>query len=115
MEKYKQRYSEKDRKFESARVMAKYPEKIPMIVCKANNCNLMNIDKEKYLVPKDMTLGQFIFIIRKRIKLNQSESLFIMVNNGLLPGSKVLQDIYDSNKDDDGFLYITYTSENTFG
>ena len=28
---------------------------------------LDDIDKCKYLVPKDMTMGQFLFVIRKRI------------------------------------------------
>ena len=26
-----------------------------------------------------------------------------------------LSEIYDKHKNDDGFLYITYSSENTFG
>jgi GABA(A) receptor-associated protein len=26
-----------------------------------------------------------------------------------------MSDIYDEHKDDDGFLYITYSGENTFG
>ena len=73
------------------------------------------IDKQKYLVPKDMTLGQFIYIIRKRIQLGSNEALFILVNKSLVPNNKGIYDIYVDNKDADGYLYITYTSENTFG
>ena len=41
---------------------------------------ITEINKKKYLVPKDMPMNQFVFIIRKRIKLDPSQSLFIMVN-----------------------------------
>ena len=73
------------------------------------------IDKVKYLVPKDMTMAKFIFIIRKRINLEPSQSLFIMINNSMVVGSRLISDVYDDMKDEDGFLYVTYTSENTFG
>ena len=75
----------------------------------------MDIDKQKFLVPRDMNLGQFIYIISKRIKLDANEALFILVNNNLIPGNKVLNEVYENNKDIDGFLYVTYSSENTFG
>ena len=29
--------------------------------------------------------------------------------------SEILSDIYDKHKNIDGFLYVTYSSENTFG
>ena len=38
-----------------------------------------------------------------------------LINNMIIPAKSTLSEIYDSNKDDDGFLYIIYTSENTFG
>ena len=62
-----------------------------------------------------MTMAKFIFIIRKRINLEPSQSLFIMINNSMVVGSRLISDVYDDMKDEDGFLYVTYTSENTFG
>lgn len=115
MSDYKKRYSEEYRKTEFNKIHSKYPDRIPIIVCRAANCKLDVIDKEKYLVPKDMVFGQFIFTIRKRINLDASEALFIMISNGLIPCNKCIQEIYDLHKEDDGFLYVTYTSENTFG
>ena len=38
-----------------------------------------------------------------------------MVNNSLCPSNRLMGVIYEDNKDDDGFLYIKYSSENTFG
>jgi len=115
MDEYKKTTSEETRIQECSRILNKYPDRIPIIVCKDINCKLADIDKHKYLVPRDMTLGQFIYVIRKRIKLQPNEALFVLVNYSLIPGNKSLQDIYEKNKDKDGFLYITYSSENTFG
>jgi GABA(A) receptor-associated protein len=33
--------------------------------------DIATIDKKKYLVPADLTVGQFVYVIRKRIKLRQ--------------------------------------------
>ena len=115
MEIYKQSHPFDKRCSECERILTKHPDRIPIIVCKASNCTLPDIDKQKYLVPKDMSLGQFVYVIRKRIQLDSNEALFVMVNNTLQPGNKHIKEIYESNKDKDKFLYITYSSENTFG
>ena len=115
MEEYKKNNTEDNRIQECSRIQNKHPDKIPIIVCKDINCKLSDIDKQKYLVPKDMNLGQFIYVIRKRIRLQPNEALFVLVNYSLMPSNKPLQDIYEKHKDEDGFLYITYSSENTFG
>jgi GABA(A) receptor-associated protein len=73
------------------------------------------IDKKKYLVPADLTVGQFVYVIRKRIKLAPEKALFTFVNEVLPPTAALMSAIYDEHKDDDGFLYITYSGENTFG
>tara|TARA_B100001123_G_C15242615_1_gene999682 strand:- start:419 stop:769 length:351 start_codon:yes stop_codon:yes gene_type:complete len=103
------------RKLEASNIIQKYPEKIPIIVQKYYTSELPEIDKSKYLVPKDMTMSQFMFTIRKRIQLESNQALFIWINNGLVTSSKTMMEIYSENKDEDGFLYIDYTNENTFG
>jgi GABA(A) receptor-associated protein len=115
MDDFKNKFTEKYRITECERIKNKYPNRIPIIVCKDKNCKLVNIDKQKFLVPKDMNMGQFIYIIRKRISLESSEALFVLVNHHLIPGNNVLDEVYEKHKDKDGFLYVSYTSENTFG
>ena len=100
---------------ESSNIIKKYPDRIPIIVEKFKGCKLNTIDKTKYLVPKDMTMGQFTYIIRKRIELKSCQSIFITVNGLLAPSAEPVSSIYERRKDEDGFLYIIYTSENTFG
>lgn len=100
---------------ESTNILKKYPDRIPIIVEKYKNSKINDIDKCKYLVPKDMTIGQFLFVIRKRINLDPKNALFITVNNGLVTGSRNIGIIYEDHCDEDGFLYVVYTTENTFG
>lgn len=73
------------------------------------------IDKKKYLVPSDLSVGQLVYVIRKRIKLAPEKAIFIFVNDILPPTAALMSTIYEEHKDKDGFLYVTYSGENTFG
>lgn len=111
---FKNNFSLNDRIIESHNILAKYPSKIP-IICERSNNNCPDIDKNKYLVPNDFTLGQFLFIIRKRMKLPHEKAIFLFINGNFYNSTLLLSNIYETEKDDDGFLYITYAFENTFG
>lgn len=100
---------------ESDRIMNKYPDRIPIIVKKRKGSDAPSIDKSKYLVPKDMAINQFTFIIRKRLKLEPSKALFVTINGNLPVSNEQINDIYLREKNEDGFLYIIYSFENTFG
>ena len=99
---------------ESKRIIEKNPDKIPIIIEKSDNCEF-KIDKTKYLVPSDFKIQQLIYVIRKRIKIKDSETIFIYINNILPKSNTCIGEIYEDNKDEDGFLYINYSKENTFG
>jgi hypothetical protein len=43
---------------------------VQVIVERAPKSDIAEIDKKKYLVPMDLTVGQFVYVIRKRIKLS---------------------------------------------
>jgi GABA(A) receptor-associated protein len=102
------------RKHEATRIIAKYPDRVPIICERANN-KIPKIDKRKYLVPRDLTVGQFLYVIRKRIKLNPEQAIFCFINNQLPPTSALIGVIYEKHKDKDLFLYIKYSGESTFG
>lgn len=116
--KYKSQHSFELRSTEAARIVSKYPDRIP-IICEPNtqhaNPNLPIIDKNKYLVPTDLTVGQFLYVIRKRLKMNHEQALYLFVNGTIPPTSELVQTIYNTHRDTDGFLYFTYNCENTFG
>lgn len=115
---FKTKYSLKKRLEESNKIIEKYEDKIPVIVEKHKHATLNEIDKHKYLVPSQMTVAQFIYVIRKRIQLTDTEALYLFVDKTLPMSSQTIQSLNDDYKtkpNHDGFLYITYCNENTFG
>merc|ERR1712083_530785 len=97
------------------RILKKYPDRLPVIVEKAPNSDIPDIDKKKYLVPADLTVGQFVYVIRKRIKLTPEKAIFIFVKDVLPSTAALMSKVYEDHKGEDGFLYVTYSGENTFG
>ncbi|KAH0936488.1 hypothetical protein HID58_013605, partial [Brassica napus] len=88
------------RQIEASRTRDKYPDRmkcmLQVIVEKAERSLMFPISTRKiqYLVPDDLTVGQFV----------NNECLYMY-----------LCSCNDENKDEDGFLYMTYSGENTFG
>lgn len=103
------------RKSEAERIRAKYPDRVPVICEKADRSDIPDIDKKKYLVPADLTVGQFHYVIRKRIKLAPEKALFLFCSNSIPPNAALMSTVYEEQKDQDGFLYIQYSGESTFG
>jgi GABA(A) receptor-associated protein len=112
---FKSTYTLEERKIESARIKLKYPDSIPVIVEKLLKSKVGNIDKKKYLVPCDFTVGQFICTIRKRISITPDQAIYIFVNHTLPPIGSQLSKVYADHMDEDGFLYIQYSGESSFG
>ena len=69
-----------------------------MIVEKAPKARVGDLDKKKYLVPSDLTVGQFYFLIRKRIHLRPEDALFFFVNNVIPPTSATMGALYQVSK-----------------
>lgn len=113
---FKNNFSFDSRKKESEKILRKFPNKIPVIVERSTFCKLSpEIDKNKYLVDNNFIVGQFLYYIRSRMKMDSSQSLFLFINNSLPLNLNLLLTEYHNNKDSDGFLYIYYASESTFG
>lgn len=115
MNQFKSKHTFDERKNESSRVLSKYPDRVPIILQKTRKSKLDIIDKEKYLVPVDLTCGQFIYVIRKRLKLPSEKAIFIFVDGSIPCTNNSLSLVYHNSRDLDGFLYIEYSEENVFG
>lgn len=97
-------------------ILEKYPDRVPLIVQPSkNDRDAYPIDKSKYITPRDLTMMQLQQIIRKRVRFPPEKALFMFVNNKIFPITSLVGAIYDEHKDADGFLYVTYCQENTFG
>lgn len=113
---FKKKHSLEKRKSESSKIRKKYDDRIPVIVELAiKDKKTHTLDKSKYLVPNELSVGQFIYVIRKRMSVLPEQAIFVFVNNTLPPTSQMMSTIYNEHVDDDGFLYVIVSLENTFG
>ena len=113
---FKDKYSFEERFDEVQRIKKKYPEHIPVICEKERNgAGIASCNKFKYLLNPNMTIGEFIYMIRNKINLSPEKGLYFFIN-GVIPAmNEMMCTIYRNHKSNDGFLYMRYTSENTFG
>jgi GABA(A) receptor-associated protein len=113
---FKQRVPFEKRKAEAQRIRAKYPDRIPVIVEKNPKSDIPDLDKNRYLVPSDISVGQFMYIIRSRVKLQPEKAIFMFINDKTLPPtSETMGQLYKEHRDLDNFLYATISGESTFG
>ena len=107
---------EERRKKDSSRIIRKHPGRVPVIVIPSNQ-KVPPISNHKYIVPTDMPLGQFITVIRSKMTLSPKEALYLFVsdNKVLCSVNELMSNIYSQHMYADGYLYIYYQMENTFG
>uniref|UniRef100_A0A670J0J2 GABA type A receptor-associated protein n=1 Tax=Podarcis muralis TaxID=64176 RepID=A0A670J0J2_PODMU len=111
---YKEEHPFEKRRSEGEKIRKKYPDRVPVIVEKAPKARIGDLDKKKYLVPSDLTVGQFYFLIRKRIHLRAEDALFFFVNNVIPPTSATMGQLYQEHHEEDFFLYIAYSDGRVF-
>ena len=113
-----EKYNFIERHLEANRIMARFTDRLP-IICEKNQKDIgtPDIDKHKYLVPYNITIGQFMYVIRRRIQLPSGVALFLFIgdNKTILPTHTLMEQVYNQFKNKDGFLYIMYSRENVFG
>ncbi|KAK2551803.1 Microtubule-associated proteins 1A/1B light chain 3A [Acropora cervicornis] len=126
---FKQRKSFSARKNDSECIIRQYPDKVPVIVERLKTeKHLPVLDKIKYLVPSDLTMSSlssiirqkhpdaFNLIYRKRLQLSPTQAFFLLVNEkNLVSISITVGEVYKDEKDEDGFIYMVYASQETFG
>jgi hypothetical protein len=114
---YKDSYKLSERIKESNKIVSKYPSHIPVIV---DTDKSIKLKKNKFIVPHDISAAHFLCSIRKQIEdAKASDAIFLFVDKRLICATKMMQEIYEEHlkdqTDDDKFLYIYVSSENTFG
>ena len=117
MRSFKEKFRFEKRYDEAHRIMEKYPDRFP-IICEKDirSIDIPDIDRSKYLVPHDLYIANFMYVIRKRIHITPEKSIYLFVDNRVMPAtSQLISNLYHDYCDEDGFLYVKYAGESTFG
>ena len=105
-----------ERTAESSRMMEKYTDRKCVIIEPTEGNTLNVLKKRKYVVSDDMTLGNLMYFIRKGLELPKSHALIFFVDGKHLECvSELMVTLYKKYANEDGFLYIQYCGESTFG
>lgn len=123
---YQERCSYEHRIRLSSNIMRKYPTRVPIIVevyedkYRYGKSQKFKLSKTKYLAPQDTTVHKFLNELRKHVTgLEPYESIFMYVvtpNRLHIPVlSSTILELYNAHKQNDQFLYLFLTEEQTFG
>jgi GABA(A) receptor-associated protein len=113
---YKSLHGQEERIAEAQRLRSKHPELIPIIVERHTQSSLPQPDKSKFLSPFKLKSSDLIGKIRSKLELTQQQSLMAFIDGvHLMPVDKRMCEIYDQYKSPDGFLYILYSEQESFG
>lgn len=103
---------------EVRRILMKYPERCPLLIYPYDDFQ-QKLDKNKFIVPNELTIINLIFIIKKRLNIGKDKSLIFLIGhnqNTIIPElSSMIISLYNKYHDNDGFLRIFYFLENAFG
>ena len=124
MIRFKDKHSLEQRKRQFEKVMAVAPSenRYPIIFepSPGSRFDQPNFSYIKILCAADMTVGGLQVVLRKRLdKLSKTEAIYFLVGTDaktMCCTNQMVGDVYEEFKDaEDGFLYITFAPENTFG
>lgn len=96
------------------RMMLRHPDTIPVEVILDKSCDF-ELPQRKLMVRKDMTVGEFISLLRLKMKLKPEEATFILMNNTIPKISASMSDMYEEHMDEAQVLSCVICKENTFG
>jgi len=121
-----EKYSFEQRSTQSSKIRAKYVDHVPVILEPApekrrsdNKFQKHIADgnlKTKYLVPGMQSVAKFTATVRNQIRLSKEEALYLLTLDNTIPAATMTMSQLDrKHRSDDGFLYLVFAGENTFG
>jgi hypothetical protein len=127
MSDFRKKFKFEERKEITNKIIGKYEDKCPIYLSFDSHINFKSLKNyNRYIVSNSLTLTQFLLIVKKKINFDPTESLTLFIeiydkdksivkDSILAPLASSISTIYDTNKNEDGFLYMKVLKENVFG
>ncbi|KAG8191781.1 hypothetical protein JTE90_026816 [Oedothorax gibbosus] len=114
---FKERLTKNQRENSFELLREKCPDCIPVVLEKSKYDKFLpKLSTSRYLFYPRSRVSEILFLVRRDLKLPRHKSIYLQARTGiLLSMSKPVLEIYADYKDEDGFLYLTYMSEDVFG
>ena len=94
--KYKDKNPLAKRISESNRICSKYPGYIPVVV--ELNSDKIKLEKNQFLVPRNVSAGHLLVNIRKQIKTDKNEAIFMFTdNNTMICSTTMMDQLYEDH------------------
>ena len=104
-----------DLRAEFGLVSKRFPDRLPVII-QPRSHRVPSVCKHKFVVPPDLLASQLLLVVRKRLRLDGSLSIFFFVDNVVVVNSTTIRELHQRHKDTtNGFLYLTYDTDDAFG
>jgi hypothetical protein len=86
-----------------------FPDKVPVIVADSKSM-------KKFLVPRRISLNEFVFFYRQKMNLQSKTAIFVEIKGQKYISFKVtFEELYRDFKNDDGLLYLQMIQEDSLG
>ena len=121
---FKERFTFEQRKTQAEKIRSQYDDKVLLILEPAPSSRRNKVTesfaaqkvKNKFIVPADKTVGEFMSDFRKTLKLDKTQAIyFLTAANTIPPANHTMSQIDNCHRDEDQFLYMYYAGENAFG
>lgn len=114
---YQNKFTYIERVQKSNKLLQEFPNNVPVIIERYPRETLLpRIQNRQFLVPKEVTVAYLINILKSRLGRYSRHSIWLYAGNTVLQCRfSTIAEIYNKYRSLDGFLYLQYSGEETFG
>ncbi|KRX09535.1 hypothetical protein PPERSA_12278 [Pseudocohnilembus persalinus] len=110
-------YTLEERKQQSQKQLDKYPNMVPVIVEKYEKSKLSPVNcKKRYLVSHNTLFLEFSQNIKSKLNFaSPQHSIYFYIAKQIPSKNNTMKELYQKFKHEDGFLYVEYGEQESFG
>jgi GABA(A) receptor-associated protein len=112
---YRNEHTFRERQAEAEKLRNKFPDRVPVIVERSPTASIGQLDENKFLLPWDLTVGQFYYIIRQRLNMRPEDALYFYIKYTSPYKNATMGAVYQLLRYFDFVLYVSYSDSSVYG